>query len=189
MNLDINICDLQVKTISKNDLEYSDYIERTMKFCDLLIDDNLAENYTQDNLKIDEWLALTIIEYNTLILGFSTIAWRPCFYSGVRILNRFAKHPNFRFVNKTSLLTLETKKMILQQIEMIKSLNFKYAFVSRSAKHNSMAHYLNYISEYKWNHEFKRYKVCEADGSRCCQMVSWTSLSQNAKIDLRPCND
>jgi hypothetical protein len=67
-------------------------------------------------------------------------------------------------------------------------LNFKYAFISRDSSQNAIKHYLKKMKDVVWNHESNKYRVCDGPVS-CCQLISWTPLCINSKIDMEPCND
>lgn len=181
MNLDI-----KVYTFLNYESDFQKYVNKCLEYHKILNDDNLKKNYFPEQLKIEEWLAISVfLNEKDELFGFSSVAHRDCFYNGVRILNRFVKHPHFRFINSKMELSLETQMMVNQQIQISKSLNFNFAFVSRDSKKNPMKHYFKNIDTF-WIHETKKYRVCKGDKT-CCQIVSWMPLKENANLELDKC--
>lgn len=178
-----------VETYERSNSNFEYYTDLCKKFYLNIEDEHLIKNYLPENLFINEWVAVSVYLSNCKnLMGFSSIAHRPRFKSGVRLLNRFVKHPGYRFVNSKLKLSNETRTMIEQQISVAKELGFQYAFISRDSSYHVLKHYLKSMNCITWFHEVDKYKVCDGPLA-CCQLISWTPLMQNVKIDMEKCND
>jgi hypothetical protein len=178
MNSNINVI-----TVDKDSLQFNDYCEKIYNFCETLPEFKLIENY-QKHLDIEESLAVSVYQVEEKILGFSTVFYREMFHKGVRILNRFVKSSDYRFVNQTSSLSLETKTMIEQQIDVAKKFNFDYVFMSRESKFgaSSLRRYLNFSGK-EWIYTDDRYYVCKSK-PECRQYIAWLPLKENSTLTL-----
>lgn len=186
MNMDTN--GITVQTYQRSHPLYQKYTDLACEFYLVLQNDQLMHNYVPANLHINEWLAISVyLSSENKMLGFSSIAYRDIFASGVRLLNRFVKHPRYRFVNIKMKLSSETNDMIDQQLSVVKNLSFQYAFISRDSSQNAFKYYFRNMKTLGWIHENTKYKVCHGPVA-CCQMISWIPLKANAEIDMEPCN-
>ena len=178
--------DIDVKTFTKND---DDFLLICMKINEFLQNENITdkrkENYTRSNMKISDSIAVSIYVKNGNILGFSNMVHRDLFNSGLRILNRFYKSKTYRFVNDKRVVSDETKQMIKQQLEVAKTFNFDFAFMSREGRITPPAfrHYQTYLSFAKWHIEEKKHRICNGN-SDCNQFIIWTPLVLNANFNL-----
>jgi hypothetical protein len=175
---------INVLTISKDDSLFESYCEKIKEFCGDIQDIKLLKNYKKD-LKIEDSIAISTFENEGQILGFSTVLHRPIFNNGVRILNRFYKDKTYRFINNRREVSRETKEMIEQQLEVAKSLEFDFAFMSRESNITPPAfkYYSKYLNFANWHVEDKKYKVCHGDIS-CDQFIIWTPIKSNATLSL-----
>lgn len=176
---------IEVLTILKNETIFKTYFDKIISFCQNSDDDILSKPAYKEYLRLEDSIAISVFEEDNQILGFSTVLHRPIFNNGVRILNRFYKDTAYRFVNKKREVSKETKEMIKQQLEVAKSFNFDFAFMSRESRISPPAfkHYQHYLSFAKWNVEEKRYRVCNGNDD-CNQFIIWTPLTSNANFNL-----
>lgn len=183
MNLGINM-NVNVKTIAKTDSEFLNYCQKVTDFSKKYGKHNTAYH---TYLRIDESLAITVYELDDTILGFSSILHRPLFGNGVRIMNRFLKSDDYRFVNKKSLVSLETNEMIRQQLEYAANNNYSYAFISRKVSQSgpsALKHYKKYFNMAEWHGDDKIYRVGEFNFKDNFQYVVWTPLIPKATLKL-----
>ena len=188
MNSNISVC-----TYPINDPRFGRALNRIYLMAEEIDStDKLYMNYTFDGLKVKEWIGVSIYENDLGICGFSSINKRPDIWgNGVRILNRFLKAPHYRFENKNRLLSVATKKMIKQQLEVAKELGYDFAFISRESKgkRNVLQHYLKYYDDVKWNYPPDRYQMFYMDHDvmidnpilSCWQHVAWTPLKPDTE--------
>lgn len=173
---------VNVETITKDDNNFKFYCLEIENISKQIVENLAYSKY----LRIDESIAISIFKQGEEIVGFSSILHRPLFGNGVRILNRFYKKNNFRFVNTSRMLSSETTIMIKQQIDLAKNLNYDYAFMSREGSKSIPAfmHYKKDLDFVDWNVNNARYKVCDY-GKECYQYVMWTPLKELANISLK----
>lgn len=176
--------DIDVKTFTKDD---DDFLLTCIKINEFLQNENIIdkrkENYTQNNLKILDSIAVSIYLKNGNILGFSSIIHRDLFKNGCRILNRFYKSKCYRFAKTDIPLT---KIMILDQIKVCKDLDFEYVFMSRESNTSGtpFKFYLNKLNLIGWKIEQDKYFVCN-NGEKCKQYIAWMPLITDKKIQLK----
>lgn len=161
-----------MKTVTKDNLQFNLYIEQVKAMINDLPDDRLRANYSYEQLKIDEWVAVSVFDG-----GFSSIAWRPVWNNNCRILNRFFKIPFYRFENKQAKISKDTLNMIGQQLEVAKQLGFDCAFMSRETKTQAFNHYKKHLLQ-KWIAPKERYKMYN-DGY---QHIIWTGLNTSELV-------
>lgn len=163
--------------------EFQKYCNIIEEFSECLPNDmKKIKNYRND-LKIKESIAVSVYQLDSGILGFSSILHRDMFGNGVRILNRLVKNIDYRFPNNKRRLTLETKTMIAQQIDVAKKYNFNYVFISRESNKDvsSLSHYFESFSG--WQCPDNRYQVCSG-GKQCKQYVAWLPLKEYTTLPL-----
>jgi hypothetical protein len=174
--------DIKIITVDKHHEEFQKYCNAIEAFSDTLPDSmKRIKNYRSD-LKINESVAVSIYEQNSIIIGFSSVLHRDMFGNGVRVLNRLVKTFDYRFPSgHARKLLSETKVMIAQQIDMARKYNFDYVFISRESNSGSSAlkHFFKELPEWKCPPE--KFRVC-GGGQQCEQYVAWLPL--NDKIDL-----
>lgn len=141
--------------------------------------DKLYQNYSQERLKIDEWVALSIFEG-----GFSAVATRPMWNNSCRILNRFYKVPDYRFATSDRSVSAETILMIKQQLEVAKELNYDCAFMSRETGYQSFNYYKKYLNFVQWNSPKERYKMY----NNGYQSIMWTPINSTV-LNMESEND
>lgn len=156
-------------TVTKDSAEWSTAIDKVFALVEDLPNDKLKNNYSKDNLKIHEWLAISYYDG-----GFSTIAHRDIWGNNCRILNRFYKNPKYRFENTKRKLSQETFYMIQQQLEVAKNLNFDCAFMSRETKLQAWNHFKKYLPQ-EWHTPNERHLMY----NNGYQHIMWTPLNSN----------
>jgi hypothetical protein len=161
-----------MNTFIRNDLGYDEAIENIFKMVSDLPNDKLKENYSKENLKVDEWIGVSLFAG-----GFSSIAYRDIWNNNCRILNRFYKKPEYRFENKNRRVSEETKLMISQQLEVAKKLGYDCAFMSREMKQQAFNHYKKYLPQ-EWFSSNDRYLMYY----KGYQHIMWTPLNNNKLI-------
>ena len=161
-----------MNTFIRDDLEYDEAIENVFKMVSDLPNDKLKKNYSKENLKVDEWIGVSLFAG-----GFSSIAYRDIWNNNCRILNRFYKKPEYRFENKNRRISEETLDMIEQQLHAAKILGFDCAFMSRETKTQAFHHYKKHLPQ-KWYTPKDKYKMWNTG----YQYVMWTSLNSNKLI-------
>lgn len=177
--------DINVSTFIRNDDLFLSTCKKINKF--LTIEDlscKRKENYAYYQMSTSDSIAVSVYHQDTNILGFSTVIHRDMFGNGCRILNRFYKSNNYRFVTKDILLT---KKMILDQVDICRKLNFDYVFMSRESNTGAtpFKFYLNKLKLDKWIIETDKFNVCNGDNS-CQQYITWLPISEHyKKIELK----
>jgi len=129
--------------------------------------DKLYQNYSQERLNTDEWVALSIFDG-----GFSSVAHRSIWNNNCRILNRFFKLPAYRFENSKREVSKETIMMIHQQVKVAETLGFDCAFMSRERKTQAFNHYKKFLP-FKWNVSNKKYRMIE----NMYQHIMWTAIN------------
>lgn len=172
---------IDVKTFLKGDSDFNNYANRI----EILSSQITSEDAYNKYLRINESIAISVYIQNDTILGFSSMLHRDIFNNGVRILNRFIKTEDYRFINTKREVSLETKSMIKQQLAIARELNFEFAFMSRSGSKALPAfmHYKKDLDFAQWHINRKRYRVCNY-GKECCQYILWTPLRDNAVLNL-----
>ena len=140
--------------------------------------DKLYRNYSQERLKTDEWVALSIYEG-----GFSSVAHRSIWNNNCRILNRFFKLPAYRFENSKREVSKETIMMIHQQVKAAEILGFDCAFMSRETKHQAFNHYKKFLP-FEWNVPHKKYRMIE----NTYQHIMWTAINDTV-LNMESKND
>ena len=158
-----------MKTVTREDPEYLECLDKVAEMVSNLPNDKLRDNYSYDNLKIDEWIAVSVFEG-----GFSSLAWRPLWGNNCRILNRFYKTPEYRFENDKRKVSQETLDMIQQQIDVGKRLDFECGFMSRDGKFASFNYYKKHLPQ-TWHSPKERYLMWETG----YQHIMWTPLNSN----------
>src|SRR6056300_568926 len=149
---------LDVNTISKDDKNFISIVREIQKFCmSITSNDRLYENYTR-RLNFANAIAISTYRNQNTLVGFSTVLHLPVYGNGVRILNRFYKDIQFR--QRSLQLTNETKIMIDQQLNIAKSFNFDFAFMSRESNTNqfAMKHFVKQLDD-KWNVMTNKYLI------------------------------
>ena len=93
-----------MKTYIKNQEGWFEALETVYSMTkSISSNDKLYQNYSQERLKIDEWVALSIFNG-----GFSSVSHRSIWNNNCRILNRFFKLPTYRFENLKREVSKET---------------------------------------------------------------------------------
>ena len=157
-----------MKTYIKNQEGWFEALENVYSMTQSIpSNDKLYQNYSQERLKIDEWVALSIFDG-----GFSSVAHRSIWNNNCRILNRFFKLPAYRFENSKRKVSKETMMMIHQQIKVAETLGFDCAFMSRETKTPAFNYYKKYFP-FEWNVPHKKYRMIED----MYQHIIWTSIN------------
>jgi len=161
-----------MKTFIRTHPEFTNSLETVKEMVSSLSEDKLADNYSLQSLKVDEWCAVSLYPG-----GFSSIIWRKYWGNNCRILNRFYKLQSHRFKNKSSVITQETLDMINQQLDVAKQLGFDCAFMSRETKKPAFHHYKKHLP-HKWFTPSKKYLMV----GNSYQHVMWTPINSNKFI-------
>lgn len=156
-------------TVSKDSTEWSTAIDKVFALVEDLPNDKLKDNYSKDNLKIHEWLAISYYDG-----GFSTIAHRKAWGNNCRILNRFYKKPEARFENNKRKLSNETLQMVEQQIATAKDMGFDCGFMSRETRRQAFHHYKKHLPQ-EWHTPTERYLMYHNG----YQHIMWTPINNN----------
>ena len=181
---------ITVTTIKKQDAEFKNTFDRVLEFIanDFEHDFKLKENYSPVRLQFNDLLAISLYEDDDKVIGFSTVLYREIFCNGARILNRFLKSPNYRFVNNSkmkSFVTPETQEMIKQQIEVVRDAELDFAFMSREGKmpKNNMIHFTKSMPWMNWYIPEGRFHVC-AGQEPCWQQICVAPISEDFDIEM-----
>lgn len=161
-----------MKTAIRDTPEFDQFIDIIKEMVSDLPDDRLKDNYSFENLIVDEWVAVSVFEG-----GFSSVAWRPWWGNNCRILNRFYKKPGFRFENNKRRVSQETLDMIEQQLRAAWLLEYDCAFMSRETKTQAFNHYKKHLQQ-PWYSSDKKYRMTE----NSYQNIMWTPLNSNELI-------
>lgn len=167
-----------MNTVTRHDPEYKEYLNIIAEMVKDLPNDKLRDNYSYSNLKVDEWVAVSIYEG-----GFSSIAWRDQWNNNCRILNRFYKLPTHRFENTQRKVSQETLDMIEQQLAAAKLLDFDCAFMSRETKKQAFNHYKKHLPQ-QWHVPSERYVMT----NKSSHHIMWTPLN-SSQLVMRKEND
>jgi hypothetical protein len=157
-----------MKTYIKNQKGWLEALENVYSMTQSIpSNDKLYQNYSQERLNTDEWVALSIFDG-----GFSSVAHRSIWNNNCRILNRFFKLPAYRFENSKREVSKETIMMIHQQVKVAETLGFDCAFMSRERKTQAFNHYKKFLP-FKWNVSNKKYRMIE----NMYQHIMWTAIN------------
>ena len=180
--------DIKVITIHKDQSDYNIIVDRVIEyFSTQLLNDSLADNYTEERLNLNNTLAISIVTDNENIISFSTLLHRDMFGNAVRCLNRFYKSPHYRFATSIKNVTFETQKMIQQQCDIAKQYNYDIIFMSRETKtgKTSLRHYpQKFLKDWILSPNF--HLVCNDIGSyKCWQSIIYKKLNINASLEMK----
>ena len=129
------------------------------------------EDYTSINWF--DFECITVLLQDDNIYGFSSVWHRPEFYEKgeVRILNRYWEHSIVRRPGR-DIVKDHLLKTIQQQLEIVKELGFKKAFISRCRNRLYMKNLFLEIEKKtntKWHFSNEKVAVCRKENPSCWQ--------------------
>lgn len=159
-----------MNTVTKyNKKEWEKALNKVYGLIENMPNDQLKNNYSKENLKIEEWIALSFFDG-----GFSSLAHRDIWGNNCRILNRFYKNPLYRFENNKRQVSKETLQMIQQQLDIALNLGFDCGFMSREKKTQAFNYYKKHLPQ-KWYSPPERYLIYHNG----YQHIMWTPINSN----------